>query len=77
MIPRHGTARYVRADRAPNPNVVTTLFKHKGNNLTLKIRVRTDGKYQIEIPATLGDSKSRKSITFGSKPPFGINPKFL
>ena len=77
MIPRHGTARYVRADRNPNPNVVATSFKHKGNNLTIKIRARNDGKYQIEIPAILGDSKSRKAITFGSKHPFGLNPSFL
>ena len=75
--PRHGTARYVRADRKPNPNVVVTSFKHKGNYLTIKIRARKDGKYQIDFPAVLGDSKSRKAITFGSKPPFGLNPKFL
>jgi len=72
--PRHGTARYVRADRKPNP---VTSFNHKGNYLTIKIRARKDGKYQIDFPAVLGDSKSRKAITFGSKPPFGLNPKFL
>ena len=77
-IPRHGTATYVRSDRNPNPNVVATSFKHKGNNLTLKVRARrADNKYQIEIPAILCDSKSRKSITFGTKFPFGLNPRFL
>ena len=74
---RHGTARYVRADRNPNPNVVATSFKHKDNYLTIKIRARKDGKYQIDFPAVLGDTKSRKAITFGSKHPFGLNPNFL
>ena len=75
-VPRHGTAKFVRADRDPNPNVVATTFTHRGDNVTLKIRPK-DGRFVIDVPAILGDTNHRKEIAFGRTNNCGLNPNFL